>query len=76
MSMTNCPDKNFSKTLLKKHNNNVGNAVGDYFDNNLGAKWGPDETVLKALYAKYKGKQNFRFFYRNFFNFLKILFFL
>jgi hypothetical protein len=59
MSMTNCPDKNFSKTLLKKHNNNIANAVNDYFDNNLGSKWGPDESALKALFGKYSGTKPF-----------------
>ena len=53
MSMTNCPDKKFASSHLQKFNNNMSNAVNDYFDKNLGARWGPSETTIKKLFKKY-----------------------
>ena len=53
MSMTNCPDKEFASSHLQKFNNNISEAVSDYFDKNLGAKWGPSEITIKNLFQKY-----------------------
>lgn len=58
MSMTNCPDKKFVKDHLKKHNNNIQNAVNEYFDQNLGSKYGPKPGDVNTLFDKYKGIKN------------------
>lgn len=60
MSTTSCPDKKFAKEHLKKFNNDVQNAINDYFDKNLGAQF-TTTTVTpgnsKSLFDKYKGKK-------------------
>lgn len=56
ITMTNCPDRTFVTSHLRKHGNNVQAAINDYFDKNMATKWGPSPQVLKTLFSKYKGK--------------------
>lgn len=56
MTMTNCPDRKFVIDHLKKHNNNVQQAVNSYFDQNLAANFGPSPDVLEKVFEEYKGK--------------------
>ena len=56
ISLTNCNNRNFVVNHLQKHNNNINNAVDAYFAEGHSGKYSQNQDVIKAVFAKYKGK--------------------
>lgn len=56
IACTNCNNRNFVVNHLQKHNNNINNAVDAYFSEGHSSKYSTNESGIKEIFNKYKGK--------------------